>query len=634
MNQNIKRMIILTVVVCAAVFVVYFPALSSKAFSIDDDMYFINNPLVRNPSWQSVRIFLSEVLEPSTVKGYYQPLTMISLMLDCKFGGRIDNLMPFHLTSLMLHIANTALIIFLLYELFGQVWIAAAVGLLFGVHPLTVEPIPWISERKALLAAFFALASLVFYVRFAQKNNRKAYIACFLMYILALMSKPTSTPLPLMMLLMDFWPLRRLKLKTVFEKIPLFAIGVVSAAITYISQNNTTLLIKPQMYGMTRIPLVICHNIIFYLYKIIWPVNLSYYPFPEPFGISSPMVITGIIGTCILIAVLIISLRWTKAPLTGWLIFFVMIFPTMQLFQFSGVIASDNFAYLPFIGILLVLAAFFNWIYAFENLDRNKIRCVIAALIILVLAGAESFATRQYLADWKDTISLFTRMARLAPNSLMPLNHLGAAYFEKGDLEKSAECFKQSLKIKPDTSVCNNLGAILTLKGDVNEALEWHGKAIQLDPGNAEAYYNISNILLSQNKFDKAVIGYKKALSINPRYVKAKCNLAVALMQQGLLDEAIIHLAEASKMDPDNIDIHYNLAMALTNKGLFEQAVSEYRQVLRLNPMVAEAYSAIGDILAHLNRPQEAIIEYRQALEINPQDAQAQQGLTNLQPKQ
>jgi protein O-mannosyl-transferase len=152
-----RLLAILLVIVCAAVFAVHWSALSAQATSFDDEQYLFKNPLVQNPSWKSAWRFLSEVLSPSTVGGYYQPLTMISLMLDFGFGGRADNLMPFHLTSLCLHTVNTALVIVFLYVLFGDLWPAIIVGLLFGVHPLTVEPIPWISERKTLLASFFAL---------------------------------------------------------------------------------------------------------------------------------------------------------------------------------------------------------------------------------------------------------------------------------------------------------------------------------------------------------------------------------------------------------------------------------------------------------------------------------------------
>jgi len=202
-------LVILSLSVCACVAAAHWPALSAQALSFDDHEYMAENPLVQNPGWSSARRFLTEVLEPSTIGGYYQPLNMISLMLDYALGGRPDNLLPFHRTSLALHMANTALVIVLLYLLFGRAWVAAGVGLLFGLHPMTVETITWVGERKTLLAAFFALWSLIIYVYFTRKGNWKLYFGCMVMYVLALMSKPTSLPLPAAMLLMDYWPLGR-----------------------------------------------------------------------------------------------------------------------------------------------------------------------------------------------------------------------------------------------------------------------------------------------------------------------------------------------------------------------------------------------------------------------------------------
>ena len=277
LNSKIILIAVLIILVCVSVLITHWPALSAQAISIDDQMYFVNNYLVRNPSWESTKRFLTEVLEPSAVQGYYQPLTMISLMLDYMMAGQSDSLQPFHITSLAFHIANTALIIVLLYQLFGNVWAAAAVGLLFGVHPLTVEPIPWVGERKTLLAAFFTFWSLVLYVRYVRRGSLKYYIGCAVMYMLALMSKPTSMPLPIMLLLVDFWPLRRLNWKTILEKLPLFVIGGILAVIIYVSQNLTLPVTMPQVYGFIRVPLFICHDIIFYLYKMIWLLSMIGY---------------------------------------------------------------------------------------------------------------------------------------------------------------------------------------------------------------------------------------------------------------------------------------------------------------------------------------------------------------------
>jgi len=254
---------ILAVLMAGAVTFAHWPVLEARALCIDDQEYLTANRLVQHPSWASAGRFLGEVVRPSTVGGYYQPLAMISLMLDYAVAGRADNLRPFHRTSLILHVANALVIMWLLYALFGRPWVAAGVALLFGVHPMTVETIAWVGERKTLLAAFFALPCLLVYVGYARRGGWKLYSACLALYVLALMSKPTSTPLPLVMLLLDFWPLKRLSRWAVVEKAPFLLTAGVFAIIAIVSQRHLELsAVRPLSAGQTL--LLICFNLVFY----------------------------------------------------------------------------------------------------------------------------------------------------------------------------------------------------------------------------------------------------------------------------------------------------------------------------------------------------------------------------------
>ena len=623
LNSKIILIAVLIILVCVSVLITHWPALSAQAISIDDQMYFVNNYLVRNPSWESTKRFLTEVLEPSAVQGYYQPLTMISLMLDYMMAGQSDSLQPFHITSLAFHIANTALIIVLLYQLFGNVWAAAAVGLLFGVHPLTVEPIPWVGERKTLLAAFFTFLSLILYVRYIRKGSLKAYIGCAVMYILALMSKPTSTPLPVMLLLMDFWPLRRLNWKNILEKLPLFVIGGISAVITYISQARTASIITPNAYGPMRIPFLICHNIIFYLSKMIWPINLtSHYPFLVPFDFTNPAIAAGVIGSCILIVLLVISLRWTRAAATGFAIFFVMVFPTMQTFQFSDAIASDKYIYLPSIGILMILAAFLSWVFAADKASRS--RYVTAAIIVLMLASAESLATRRYLVDWKDSVSLYTRMARISPSSIYANNNLGTALGERGNTEQAIECFKRTLQIDPnDVDARMNLGKIFADQGKYDEAMAYYKEAIRLEPDDPQVYNHIAIILIGQKRIDDAMAVYRQGLERKVRDPSIlHTGLGTLLLQQGKMDEAINELEMAVKVKP-NATAFNNLGSALTSKGRLDEAMEYHKKAIQLDPKDASAHYNIANILLSRNKLEQAIGEYEKSLYINPGYAKA-----------
>jgi len=615
MNKNIKTanlanssntktgtLVILILAVCAMVLIAHWPALSANALSFDDEQYMVKNMSVQNPSFTSAKKFLTEVLEPSTVGGYYQPLTMISLMFDSAMGGKPNNLMPFHRTSLFLHTINTALIIILLWSLFGNIWAAVAVGLLFGTHPMTVETIPWIGERKTLLAAFFSLWSLILYIRYAKTNNSIFYVACIIAYILALMSKPTSTPLPLAMLLIDFWPLKRLNKKAILEKLPFLAIGLVSAVITIISQGRTAGTELAGGYQIWKMPLVICYDTAFYMYKMICPINLSsHYAFPDPLSLSNPKVLACFIGALVIAILLIISFRWTHGVLTGWLIFFITILPTMQIMRFSNVIASDKFAYLPSIGLLMALTAFLIWL---NNTYRTKNIRQVIIIIFIILVCAETVATRRYLTHWRDTASLCRHMLKLTPNAQAIHVQLGAVLESQGKTREAVSHYMKALQVKPDNSeAINNLGVILAKQGKLGEAVMHFNRALQIRPFYAEAYFNLANVSKAQNKIDEAIGYYQKALQINPNYYEAHNNLGVVLKSQKRLDEAISHYRQALKINPKYVSAHNNLGNALLLKNRVNEAISHYRQSLQIKPDDATANRNLNLILRSKNRP-------------------------------
>jgi Flp pilus assembly protein TadD len=618
--------LVLIAAVCIAVLITHWPTLSTRALSFDDYQYLVENVSVQNPSWESARRFLTEVLAPSTVGGYYQPLAMISLMLDSAIGGSPDNLRPYHRTSLLLHIINTALIIVLLYLLFDRIWIAAAAGALFGIHPMTVESVAWIGERKTLLAALFSLLSVVLYVSYVKKNKKGFYAGSLVTYILALMSKPTSTPLPLVMLLMDYWPLRRISnikcqmsklrggINLILEKIPFFVIGAFSAVVTYLSQSQTAGTVAPSEYGPLRIPLVLGHNIVFYLYKIVWPVNLtSHYAFPKPLSISNPAILAGAIGTVVLMVLLIVSLRWTCAVLIGWLIFFVAMLPTMQIIGFSNIIASDKFAYLPSIGLLMIVTQFLIWL----SRTANAARYAVITVTLLVLAGSETAATRKYLTHWVDTISLCRYMLKLTPEAASVHDMLGVALLEQSKFDEAAEHFRYAVKTGEEHhKLYNNLGSALQSSGKLDEAIFYYQQSLRIDPNYAKAHYNLGMALLEQGKSDEAIEQFHLALKSKPDYAEAHNNLGNILQSQGKSAEAIEHFRLAIKINPKFIEAYNNLANALGTQGRFDEAIGSYRHALQIKPNVTQLHYNLGIMLSRQGKISEAIACYERALSL------------------
>lgn len=620
-------------VVFAAVLIVHWPALASRAISFDDDQYLLRNPVVLNPSGASAWRFLSEVLEPSTVDGYYQPLAMISLMGDVALGGSPENLVPVHRTSLVLHGINTCLIIVLLTRLFGRWGPAALVGLLFGLHPMTVEPIAWIGERKTTLAACFALLCLLSYVEYARGRGARFYLAALLAAVLAMMSKPTTTPLPLLLLILDFWPIGRLNRRALLEKIPFFCLSGVFAVITFISQARTAAVTTPDRYDPSRIPLVLCHNIFYYPSKLVVPSNLTpHVAFPNPISLSNPRILWGVIGTVLLLAVVIGSLRWTRALAAGWLFFFIAILPTMQIVGFTDVIAADKYAYLPTLGLLMPLA----WLLgrAWSAPGRSWMRPALCIATLLLAAG-EARATQRQIGIWRDTETHYKYMLSLAPDESQLHNNLGVALKIQGRLPEALQEYRLARKLNPrNYQAMINLAAVLQETGAIREALDLYEEALRLDPANPKAHFNVGTALLLDGQVQPAIREFQAAIARRPHYSKAHAGLANAYSQAGRRREALYHYAKAVRFQTEpSQELMYNYSIALAKEGRLPEAKSYCLEALRVNPDYLYARLNLGTLLEREGRKAEAAAEYRRVLVAEPANRIAQARLAAIERK-
>ncbi|MHC4271116.1 MAG: tetratricopeptide repeat protein, partial [Planctomycetota bacterium] len=581
-GYEILKLASLMLVVCVLVGAAHWPTLSAEAYSIDDFVYVGGNPLVQNPSWNSVRRFLTEVFEPSSVRGYYHPITMISLMLDCAMGGGPQNPGPFRITNLALHISNTALVIVILYLLFGQFWIAGALGLLFGLHPMTVEPVTWVTERKTLLDAFFILLSLIFYVWYTRKKSFWLYGISLVAFVLALMSKPTGFPVPILMLILDYWPLQRFSKKIVIEKLPFFIIAGISVAITFISQGLIGGVRLATEHGMMRTPLVICHNIVFYLNKIIWPVKLSsYYPFPEPFNISNPVLLWSVVGTFVLVGLLLVSYRWSKAIFVGLLFYLAALFPTLGTVRFAVAIAYDKYVYLPSLGLLMILTWFFNgWWGSKGKLSNLAIRRTALILTVVLIGVSEVAATRRYLVYWQDTETLMKHMVEMAPKESYPRRGLASVLFNLGRIDDAMKEYQTALMFQPDDYVAHyGLAGALAKKNEIDQAVEHYIRSITINPNFPDAHSDLGAVLLKKGKVEQALEHFRKAVQLKPDSQLAWSNLAWILAtsknsQWNNPAEALTLALKACEItynkQPDMLD---TLAVAYAANGEFDKAI-------------------------------------------------------------
>lgn len=646
------------VAACAIVAFAHAPALTARALYLDDGEFIIENPLVLHPSIESARRFMSEVLEPSTVSGYYLPLSMISLMLDVAMGGGPDHPAIFHRTSLVLHLVNTALIILILHRLFKRPVVASVVGLLFGAHPLTVEPIAWLGERKTLLCTFFFLASILAYLSYTERRRGSRYAASLALFVLALLSKPTCTPMPLVLLLIDWWPLGRLTRKAVVEKIPFLAVAALFAAITLISHERTSNVSDVAAASPIRAIFILCHNIIYYLHEIVWPRRLQpLYLLPNPLDLSNRMVLIGVIGTAILIPAMLVSLRWTRAYLTGWLIFFVAIFPTLGVVQFTEYLAWDKYVYLPAIGLLLIVA----WALcrAADGVERLAIpyfgRLALYGGLTLLI-GLEILGTRRQLAVWQDSETLvhyalaheprsgilhhrlggmleaagkpeeafkeYETAVRLMPNNPFAQNSLALALAARGRDREAADHFKTALRVKHIPFEAHyNYGVFLAKRGRRREAIEQFQAALQRRPDFTEARVHLANALADEGRFADAVEDYRAALKNEPNSANVHNNLGTALRGMGHVDEAIAEYQKALAIDPRYASSMINLANALRQKGRLDEAIEKYRAAIALDSSLGAAHFNIGTALFEKKKYAEAEAALREAVRLLPKNA-------------
>ena len=482
-------------------------------------------------------MFLTEVRHPSTVTGYYQPLAMISLMLDFARCRTIDSLHAYHQTSLILHTVNALLLMVLLMQLVD--WPLAALGAaaLFAAHPLMTESVVWISERKTLLATGFSLLAMISHVSFARRRGAWRFLAMLGLYALAILSKPTAVPVPLFMVLLDIWPLRRVSLCTLLEKVPVFALAGLAGWITVISQQSTG---GGHAHASVALHSACCGSRPVLRLEIFLADDLSLLSAAGTF-VGAPHCWSGLLRRRRLIAC---ALFWrkTRMPLVGSLILITGLLPTMGLVTFTSVITANRFFYLPSIGGWLMLAA------AMSAWRRWPVAIVYAAFL-----SGEVFFAHQYLNAWKSTPSLIALLLEESPHSAIAHSVNGEFLLTvmAKPVEAEAE-FRTALSYQPNfPNAVNNLGLALMEQHREREAKPYFERALQLSSKrSAETLANLSVILAGEGNIAGAISMCEEALQISPRYPPAHCAMGMILAAAGRFEQAVVSYEKALELDP------------------------------------------------------------------------------------
>lgn len=604
--------------------VIFIPVLSSRAIYIDDNQYMTENHLVRNPSVRSGLRFFREVLNPSTVEGYYQPLSMLSLMMDNGLGGRPDNLAPFHRTGLLLHIFNTLLIVIILYKLFKNLWLAGCMGLLFGLHPITVESVAWISDRKTLLSSFFCLLSLLIYIRYVNLGKRHWLTTALLFYVLALLSKPTSLLVPFLFLILDYGFFNRLNWDSVKEKSVFYVMAVIAAVITFLSQRNTASLSSDSEFVLFHASGLIGYNFLFYLRRFFWSFDIPrYFPYPQKLLSSLLFHFLMIALLIVLIALCIFLLRRSKKIVCGILIYMLALLPVIQFLRFTGMGAADKYLYFPALGILLALAAIVEKVSEKTGTFR-KYATGLLCLCFFVVIIFHSLVIRKGLSCWKDTVSLYNCLLQKSPHEALLHNNLGIEYRRIGKINKAIYHFTEAIAYDPKSiKAYNSLGLALNSLHKYQEAMEYLMKAAEINPKDAETYCNIGIICESQDNTKEARNYYQKAIALKPSFIEAHMNYANLLLAENRYNEA--RLIYDSLMDSGHYaEANLGIGMIYYHTGQYQNAIIKLQYALQYKKELSRANYYLGMIYLKQQKYDLAIQHYLYVVQMEPLNIEVQ----------
>jgi tetratricopeptide (TPR) repeat protein len=670
-----------------AVTVVVYTAVRRHGFvNLDDPRYVTENAVVaagltwRGALWAFTTGYASN----------WHPLTWLSHMLDVQLYGMQAG--GHHLTSLLLHIANTLLLFGVLYRMTGAVGRSAFVAALFAVHPLHVESVAWVAERKDVLSTLFWMLTLWTYVSYVRQPQWNRYVLVIVCFALGLLAKPMLVTLPCVLLLLDYWPLGRMTpdhargrnsagvmprsprltipWHLLREKLPLVALALASSVITFVVQQQ-----GGSVAGLEDIPLVnraenALTSYVAYIWKMLWPARLgAFYPFP--IALASWQVISA---AAILIGASAVAIRERRRHpflVVGWFWYLGTLVPVIGLVQVGGQAMADRYTYIPLVGLFVIVAWGVPALLERRSMGHRPAEgfqwialvtvagFVIAALTLAARAQVQHW--RHSIAIWEHTLQVtdensvarnslggylivvgragealphLLEAVRIDPNSAGAHNNLGAALIQQGKVSESVPHFAKAASLSPEyADAHHNLGVALDRQGHLDAAIQELGKAVRLTPQQAMWHYQLGEMLARQGKVDEAMVHYLEALRLQPRHAQAHVGVGNVLSRQGRTDEAIAHYLQALQSRPLLEEAHNNLGVALMRKGKNSEAIARFAEAVRLRPEYADAHHNLAIALVQRGQLTDAIREMSEALRFSPEQAAWHYQLADLYQK-
>lgn len=621
--------------------VIYWQVRNFDFILLDDNEWITENPHVfMGLSWENVKWALTDL----SASGFWQPMVWLTLIFDSQWyqmnpGG-------FHFTNFLLHSANGVLLFWILFQMTAAPFRSSIVAALFAFHPLHVESVAWIAERKDVLSTFFGLWSIQLYLFFVKTtkdphpNAKRSlyYLLSIVFFVLALSTKAMLVTLPLCLVLLDYWPLGRYRnqflnsnrffneinrkafFRTLIEKIPFFFLSTFFSILTLVTHAHIVALNKHLSIAFRIKKALISYGV--YLYKFFWPFNLSvlYATLEDP-GWKGPF------ASLVFLAVFSFWVRRSRisAPwlLTGWLWYLITLIPVLRLVPMGSYDFADRFTYIPSIGIFILLA------WGLSIPPRGPFRAVdsffsyplIRASLVSGIFGVLIYTAHLQTAYWKDGESLFRHSLEVSPDSYVLHNNLGNILVGKGKTEEGMSHFLATIRIKPtDSFARNNLGMLYANQGKVDEALKYYNEGLKQNPGDPLIHNNLGLLLDRNGRRAEAYPHFFEALKTSPNLTAAHNNLGIMFAADGKLQEAIVHYQAALKSDPHHSDTYNNLGAIYLQQGKIPEARSEFENSLRYNKEHPQANFNLGIILALEGRVPQAIEHFLIAVKRLPND--------------
>ncbi len=602
--------------------IIYIPSLFNDfIINWDDAGYIHEYEPIKSITLENLKIIFSDFY-----KGNYHPLTTLFYAVEYSLVGVSPFL--YHLNNLILHLINIVLIYIFIKKLSGEKIVAAFCALFFGIHPMHVESVAWISERKDVLYTFFFLLSLIMYQNYLSKAGRKTkyYIVSIICFALSLLSKSAAVSLPLVLFLIDFFNKRALNFKNIIEKVPYFVLSIVFGLIAIASQDETGAIqnLTP-LYSVLDRFFIVSYATINYLIKLFLPLNLSaMYPYPqlENGFLPTEYYIAGV-ALIIVVSLFLIFLRKNRNAVFGVLFFFATIALVLQILPVGGAVLAERYTYVPYTGLFFALAMGYHKISTSTKNFAKKLFPYLKFIIIVAII-AFSFLTYARIKIWQDGETVFTDVIKKNPT--LPFAYGNRAFFyKKNELwDKTVKDYDKAISLNPEEKgLFAGRGEALYQLGRIEESARDFEKAYEQTPDDTDVLLGLANTYSSLKRYKDAIPFYNKYLQIKTDNSKAWLWRAVAYYYENKTDSAIADANKCIEINPLDDEAYYWKGVAYNKKGNFTEAVKFMDKSIELNPVRGEVYSWRGVAKQNMKQYKEAINDFNLAIKHNPNDAAA-----------